>query len=87
MLRALCAGAARRRTEGVRVSDLTTKLTEASATAIRKLMPAIEADPANVAAITVEIRLAGEQTVKGATAWIERRFGARDLGPAGEGRG
>ena len=67
--------------------DLTTMLSEAADAAIRKLAPAIEADPANVAAITVEIRLANEQAVKGATAWIERRFGAKDLGRAGERRG
>ncbi len=69
------------------MTDLTTKLTDASAAALRKIAPAIEADPGNVAAITVEIRMAGGEAAKGATAWVERRFGAKDLGTPSEGRG
>jgi len=69
------------------MSDLTTKLTEASAAAIRKLMPAIEADPANVQLITIELQVTGGNGVKGGTAWIQKRFGAKDLAPVGEGSG
>ena len=69
------------------MSDLTTKLTEATAAAIRKLMPAIEADPWNVQLITIELQVSGGDTVKGGTAWIQKRFGSKDLGPAGQGRG
>ena len=69
------------------MSDLTMKLTEASAAAIRRLMPAIEADPANVQLITIELQVAGGNAVKGGTAWIQKRYGAKDLAPSGEGRG
>ena len=69
------------------MTDLTTKLTEASAAAIRRLMPAIEADPANVQLITIELQVAGGTAVKGGMAWIQKRYGAKDLAPPGEGRG
>ncbi len=69
------------------MGDLTTKLTEAAVAAIRKIEPAIEADPSNVDLITIELRVSGGDTVKGGTAWIQKRFGGKDLGRAGEGRG
>ena len=68
------------------MTDLTTRLQEAAAGAIRDVAPAIAAEPKRVRLLTIELELANGGQVKGGTAWIERAVNVNKLLGVGRGR-
>ncbi len=66
-------------------ADLTTRLQEAAAAAIRDVAPGIEAAGSRLRLLTVEVEVDGRGRVTGATAWLQNQINVNRV--LGVGRG